>query len=121
MPTWRGWLGIQPQVGSATRDWQLALTAQILDQKSRSGIDEGGGHEPSRVSIEAESIDDAYGVPFQIFYGVSDNARTFWSINHARRVIGYQPMDDSEVVFAADIAATLARHADLFTGRSPVP
>jgi hypothetical protein len=55
-------------------------------------------------SIEAESIDDAFGVPFQIFYGVSNNARTFWSINNARRVIGYQPVDDSEVVFAAEIA-----------------
>jgi len=72
-------------------------------------------------SIEAESIDDDYGVPFQIFYGVSNNARTFWSINNARRVIGYQPMDDSEVVFAADIAATLSRHADLSTGRSAIP
>ena len=69
-------------------------------------------------SIEAESIDDAYGVPFQIFYGVSGNARTFWSISNARRVIGYQPVDDSEVVFAADIAATLSRHADRSAGRS---
>ncbi|MBO0812811.1 MAG: NAD(P)-dependent oxidoreductase, partial [Microlunatus sp.] len=41
--------------------------------------------------IEAESIDDAYGVPFQIFYGVSGNARTFWSITNARQVVGYQP------------------------------
>lgn len=34
---------------------------------------------------------------------------TFWSIGNARRVIGYQPQDDSEQVFAADIAAMLAR------------
>jgi NAD+ dependent glucose-6-phosphate dehydrogenase len=60
-------------------------------------------------SIEAESIDDEFGVPFQIFYGVSDNARTFWSISNARRVIGYQPQDDSEIVFAADIAMMLGR------------
>ena len=63
-------------------------------------------------SIDAESIDDAYGVPFQIFYGVSNNARTFWSTNNARRVIDYQPQDDSEIVFATDIAEMLARHLD---------
>ena len=56
-------------------------------------------------SIEAPSIDDEDGVPFQIFYGVSGNARTFWSIANARRVIGYQPQDDSEVAFADEIAA----------------
>jgi hypothetical protein len=60
-------------------------------------------------SIEAESIDDDFGVPFQIYYGVSDNARTFWSTSNARRVIDYQPQDDSEVVFAADIAMMLGR------------
>lgn len=63
-------------------------------------------------SIDTESIDDAYGVPFQIFYGVSNNARTFWSTNNARRVIDYQPQDDSEIVFASDIAEMLARHLD---------
>lgn len=55
------------------------------------------------------SIDDRYGVPFQIFYGVSDNARTFWSITNAREVIGYAPEDDSEVRFADDIATMPAR------------
>ncbi len=58
-------------------------------------------------SIEAESIDDDHGVPFQIFYGVSANARTFWSITNARRVIGYAPQDDSEIEFADEIAARL--------------
>ena len=58
-------------------------------------------------SIEAPEIADAYGVPFQIFYGVSNNARTFWSISNARTVIGYQPEDDSEERFAADIARML--------------
>ncbi len=50
---------------------------------------------------------DEYGVPFHIFYGVSNNARTFWSITNARRVIGYEPQDDSEVRFAEDIARLL--------------
>ena len=58
-------------------------------------------------SIEAPEIADEYGVPFQIFYGVSNNARTFWSISNARKVIGYQPEDDSEERFAADIARML--------------
>ncbi len=55
-------------------------------------------------SIEAPDIADEHGVPFQIFYGVSSNARTFWSIANARKVIGYQPEDDSEQRFAEDIA-----------------
>lgn len=60
-------------------------------------------------SIEADSIDDADGVPFQIFYGVSDNARTFWSISNARQVVGYAPQDDSEIEFADEIAAMITR------------
>ena len=35
-------------------------------------------------SVDAESVQDRFGVPFQIFYGVSANARTFWSITNAR-------------------------------------
>ena len=54
-------------------------------------------------SVDTPDIADEYGVPFHIFYGVSDNARTFWSITNARKVIGYQPEDDSEVKFADDI------------------
>jgi len=60
-------------------------------------------------SVAAESIDDPYGVPFQIFYGVSNNARTFWSITNAREVVGYAPQDDSEIAFAEDIARMIAR------------
>ena len=58
-------------------------------------------------SIETEDIEDEYGIPFHIFYGVSDNARKFWSITNARKVIGYAPQDDSEVRFAEDIASLL--------------
>ena len=60
-------------------------------------------------SVEAPEIEDEYGVPFHIFYGVSNNARKFWSITNARRVIGYEPQDDSEVRFAPDIARLLHR------------
>jgi hypothetical protein len=60
-------------------------------------------------SIDTPQINDEYGVPFHIFYGVSNNARTFWSITNARRVIGYQPQDDSERRFAADIARLMSQ------------
>jgi hypothetical protein len=60
-------------------------------------------------SVETPEIEDEYGVPFHIFYGVSDNARTFWSITNARKVIGYEPVDDSEIRFAEDIARLLHR------------
>jgi len=56
-------------------------------------------------SIEAPDIHDAQGVPFQIFYGISDNARAFWSIANARRIIGYAPEDDSEIRFRDQIVA----------------
>src|SRR5207249_346341 len=60
-------------------------------------------------SIEAEEIRNEWGVPFQVFYGISGNTRTFWSIASARRVIGYEPEDDSEIVYADDIHRHLKR------------
>jgi hypothetical protein len=54
-------------------------------------------------SIETEHIEDAHGIPWQIFYGISGNTRAFWSLVNARQVIGYAPEDDSEVLFASDI------------------
>ena len=66
-------------------------------------------------SIETQSIEDEWDVPFQIFYGVSGNTRAFWSIANARRLIGYDPEDDSEVRYAADIQRLLISPGD--TGR----
>lgn len=63
-------------------------------------------------SIDTPGIEDTYGVPFHIFYGVSNNARTFWSITNAREVIDYQPEDDSEVRFANDIARMVGGDED---------
>lgn len=60
-------------------------------------------------SVETPDIDDAFGVPFHIFYGVSNNARTLWSITNAREVIGYRPEDDSEIRFADDITQMTSR------------
>ena len=45
----------------------------------------------------------AYAIPFQVFYGVSGNTRSAWSVANARRIIGYEPQDDSEVVYADEI------------------
>jgi hypothetical protein len=36
-------------------------------------------------------------------YGISDNTRAFWSLVSAREVLGYDPVDDSEVKFASEI------------------
>lgn len=58
-------------------------------------------------SIDTPSIEDAHGIPFQVFYGTSGNARAIWSIANARRVIGYAPEDDSEARFPDEIRAHL--------------
>ena len=60
-------------------------------------------------SIEAPNIEDEYGIPFQVFYGVSGNTHNFWSIANARKVIGYAPEDNSQVKFA-DRIAEIARN-----------
>jgi hypothetical protein len=55
-------------------------------------------------SIETEDIHDEFDVPFQIFYGISDNPHAFWSIANAREIIGYEPQDNSEIRFRDLIA-----------------
>ena len=55
-------------------------------------------------SIETENIEDENGAPFQIFYGTSANSHGFWSIVNARKIIGYEPEDNSAVKFAEQIA-----------------
>lgn len=54
-------------------------------------------------SIETECIEDEEGVPFQVFYGISGNSQAFWSIVNARKVIGYEPQDNSEYRFSNQI------------------
>jgi hypothetical protein len=58
-------------------------------------------------SIETENIDNEYGIPFQIFYGVSNNTCNFWSIANAKNIIGYNPEDDSVERFADHISRIL--------------
>ncbi len=58
-------------------------------------------------AIETPDIERADGVPWLVVYGISGNTRAFWSLESARRVLGYAPEDDSEVKYAADIARLL--------------
>ena len=59
-------------------------------------------------AIEAPSIENEHGVPWQVVYGISNNTRAFWSLTSAREVLGYQPEDDSEVRYADDIRGLLS-------------
>jgi len=61
-----------------------------------------------RAASEAPTIEGEGGVPWLIAYGISDNTRAFWSLDSARHKLGYAPKDDSEVVYAKDIARLLA-------------
>jgi len=54
-------------------------------------------------SIDTDDIRDEDGIPFQAFYGVSNNTRSCWSNVNARKVIGYDPQDDSELVYAEEL------------------
>jgi nucleoside-diphosphate-sugar epimerase len=58
-------------------------------------------------AIETPNIENEHGIPWLIVYGVSDNARSFWSLTSARQVLDYQPEDDSEVKYADDIRGFL--------------
>ena len=54
-------------------------------------------------AIETPDIENEHGIPWQVVYGISNNTRAFWSLANAREVLGYEPEDDSEVKYAADI------------------
>ena len=60
-------------------------------------------------AVETADICNEWGVPFLVVYGISGNTRAFWSIANARRVLGYEPEDDSEVLYADDIRTYLRR------------
>lgn len=59
-------------------------------------------------AVQAETIVQAGNVPWLIVYGVSDNTRAFWSLESARRALGYRPQDDSEVIYAETIQRLLS-------------
>ena len=68
------------------------------------------------AAVEAPDIDDENGVPWQVVYGTSDNARAFWSLANGRRVLGYEPEDDSEVKYAAGVESLIMNDGQ---GRAP--
>ena len=71
-----------------------------------------------RRSIETPDIENQHGVPWLIVYGISGNTRAFWSLESARRVLGYAPEDDSEVKHADDIRRLLTGdHSTIGGGR----
>lgn len=61
-----------------------------------------------RSAVDRKQIAGANGVPWSVAYGISDNTRAFWSLDSARRDLGYAPQDDSEVIYSADIARILS-------------
>ena len=63
-------------------------------------------------SIETANIEDENGIPFQIVYGISDNSHSFWSIVNARKVIDYQPEDNSALRFAERLAELMKAAKD---------
>ena len=58
-------------------------------------------------ALETPRIENEHGVPWLVVYGISNNTRAFWSLETARRVLGYQPQDDAEVTYADDIRRLL--------------
>ncbi len=58
-------------------------------------------------AIEAPDIENEHGIPWQVVYGISDNTRAFWSLESARRYLGYRPEDDSEISFAEGVREML--------------
>ena len=69
-------------------------------------------------ALEAPNIQNEYGIPWQVVYGISNNTRAFWSLANARNILGYQPEDDSEVKYADDISSFLSSDgSDLGSGR----
>ena len=68
-------------------------------------------------AIETRDIANEHGVPWLIVYGISANTRAFWSLETARRVLGYEPEDDSEVKFADRISQHLTVDASAGPGK----
>ena len=60
-------------------------------------------------------------VRWVIAYGISDNTRAFWSLESARRVLGYSPADDSEVTYADAVRQLLVQPEDVPGGRLGPP
>ena len=98
----------------APRELELAT---YLDDPANYKRDLGAYISPRDItqlfkkSIETLNIENDYGVPWQVVYGISNNTRAFWSLSNARKVLGYEPEDDSEIKFSDDIQKFLMTNA----------
>ena len=70
-----------------------------------------------RCAVEATGIVPAGAVPWVVAYGISDNTRAFWSLESARRQLGYRPQDDSELAYASEVLRLLGPDAAGAAGR----
>ncbi|HVR33671.1 MAG TPA: NAD(P)-dependent oxidoreductase [Acidimicrobiia bacterium] len=68
-------------------------------------------------AIETEDIRDEHGVPWLIAYGISDNTRAFWSLETAKRVLGYEPQDDGDIRFADQVGRWITNPGDPRPGK----
>lgn len=84
--------------GSALANFKRDLGAWLSERDCRQLF---------RRAIETPDIADEHGVPWLVVYGISGNTRAFWSLETARRVLGYAPEDDSEVRYADDVRRLL--------------
>lgn len=75
-----------------------------------------------RCALESPLNLPADAVPWVVAYGISDNTRAFWSLESARRVLGYAPQDDAEIIYADDVRRLLGAGAAEASGRlGPLP
>lgn len=74
-----------------------------------------------RCALEAPLALPAAAVPWVVAYGISDNTRAFWSLDSARRVLGYNPQDDSEAAYADAVARLLTARRPAHGGRLGPP
>lgn len=70
-----------------------------------------------RCALEARLALPEAAVPWVIAYGISDNTRAFWSLESARRVLGYAPRDDSEAIYADAVRRLLTGPVPASSGR----
>lgn len=74
-----------------------------------------------RCAVEAPLALPEGAVPWVVAYGISDNTRAFWSLESARRVLGYNPLDDSEAVHADAVTRLLTSRRPAYGGRLGPP
>lgn len=80
-------------------------------------LSRGDGVQLFRRAIEAEDIRDEHGIPWLVAYGISDNTRSFWSLESARSVLGYQPQDDGDIRFADQVGRWITDPDDPSSGK----